>query len=216
MSNGISRLIRQWRTERQVMRRWPSTGIEDQVVFKGNLDNLVLGKNVILQSGSVLHSGGLDWCLGVGHLELGDGTCISPNCVIYGTGPGGVYIGKRFDCGPGVGIFASRTDFTPGHRGTAFGRVQIGDDVVVFAHAVISPGVTIGDGAVIAANSVVTGDVPHHCMVGGAPARIVKDFAGLGRADWRRQPCDQERPDDSCKESRRRRSPAVPDPQSLK
>ena len=110
------------------------------MVFVGDLNNLFLGQNVIIQSGSVLNCGGLEWCGNAGHLEVGDSSCISPNCVIYGTGPGGVYIGKRFDCGPGVGIFASRTDFTPGHRGVKFGKVQIGNDVVVFAHAVISPG----------------------------------------------------------------------------
>lgn len=40
--------------------------------------------------------------------------------------------------------------------------------------ATILPGVTIGDGAVIAANAVVTKDVPPHCVAGGNPARILK------------------------------------------
>lgn len=40
--------------------------------------------------------------------------------------------------------------------------------------ATILPGVTIGDGAVIAANAVVTKDVPAYSVVGGNPARIIK------------------------------------------
>ena len=181
----LSPMIKQWFVQRRIRRRWPSTTLEPYVIFKGDMNNLVLGNDVIIQSGTVLHAGGMEWCQKAGHLELGDGTCISPNCVIYGTGPEGVHIGKRFDCGPGVGIFASRTDFAPGHRGTMYGKVRIGDDVVVFAHAVISPGVTIGNGAVVAANSVVTRDVAPNTLVGGAPARLIRQLTATGPNDQR-------------------------------
>ena len=54
------------------------------------------------------------------------------------------------------------------------GEVYIGNDVWVGARAVILSGVTIGDGAVIAAGSVVTKDVPPYAIVGGVPARLIK------------------------------------------
>jgi acetyltransferase-like isoleucine patch superfamily enzyme len=41
-------------------------------------------------------------------------------------------------------------------------------------NVVVCPGVTIGEGAVIGANSVVTKDVPDHCIAAGSPARVVK------------------------------------------
>lgn len=43
-------------------------------------------------------------------------------------------------------------------------------------NVVICPGVTIGEGAVIAANSVVLSDIPDHCVAAGAPARVVKEM----------------------------------------
>jgi maltose O-acetyltransferase len=94
--------------------------------------------------------------------------------VIYGAGSGGIQIGKRFDCGPGVGIFASRTDYLKEtDKPHLFSPVIIGDDVTIFANAVISPGVTIGDNAVIAACSVVTKDVSKNTFVGGLPAKVI-------------------------------------------
>jgi maltose O-acetyltransferase len=47
--------------------------------------------------------------------------------------------------------------------------------VTVFANAVIGPEVQIGDGAVVAACSVVLRDVPPCSLVGGAPARVLRE-----------------------------------------
>lgn len=51
---------------------------------------------------------------------------------------------------------------------------KIGNDVWIGAQVVISRGVTIGDGAVIAAKSMVNVDVPPYAVVGGVPARIIR------------------------------------------
>ena len=58
---------------------------------------------------------------------------------------------------------------------TSKGPVHIGNNVWIGDKATILPGVTIGDGAVIAANSVVTNDVPAYAVMGGAPAKIIKN-----------------------------------------
>ena len=54
--------------------------------------------------------------------------------------------------------------------------VVIGQNVWIGDKATILPGVTIGDGSIIGANSVVTKDVPPHTIVCGNPARIVKQI----------------------------------------
>ncbi len=54
------------------------------------------------------------------------------------------------------------------------GDTVIGADVWIGTEAVLMPGVTIGPGAIIAARSVVTGDVPPYAVVGGNPARVVR------------------------------------------
>ena len=55
------------------------------------------------------------------------------------------------------------------------GDTVIGNDVWIGYDCLIMPGVRIGDGAIIAARSVVTADVPAYTVVGGNPARRIKD-----------------------------------------
>jgi acetyltransferase-like isoleucine patch superfamily enzyme len=53
-------------------------------------------------------------------------------------------------------------------------HVNIGNDVWIGCGAFIKGGVTVGDGAVVAAHAVVTKDVPPYAIVGGSPARIIR------------------------------------------
>lgn len=57
---------------------------------------------------------------------------------------------------------------------TSKGPVIIGNNVWIGDKCTILSGVTIGDNAIIAANSVVTHDVPSNCIAAGAPAKVVK------------------------------------------
>lgn len=52
--------------------------------------------------------------------------------------------------------------------------IIIGNDVWVASNTIILPGVTIGNGAIIAAGAVVTKDVPAYAIVGGVPAKVIK------------------------------------------
>jgi len=76
------------------------------------------------------------------------------------------------------------------------GDTVIGNDVWIGREAVIMPGVTIGDGAIIAAHAVVASDVPPYCTVGGNPARLIRrrfsdeDVERLLRIAWWDWPID--------------------------
>lgn len=71
-----------------------------------------------------------------------------------------------------------------------FGRVKIGNDVWIGARSIILDDVIIGDGAIIAAGSVVTKDVPDYAIVGGVPAKMIKhrflprEIKILKKAKW--------------------------------
>ena len=54
--------------------------------------------------------------------------------------------------------------------------VNIGNDVWIGGNVTILPGVTIGNNVVVAAGAVVTKDVPDNCVVGGVPARVIKEI----------------------------------------
>ena len=54
--------------------------------------------------------------------------------------------------------------------------VTIGDDVWLGGNCTILPGVTIGSNVIVAAGAVVTKDIPDNCLVGGVPARKIKDL----------------------------------------
>lgn len=54
------------------------------------------------------------------------------------------------------------------------GSTTIGNDVFIASNSIIFSGISVGDGAVISAGSVVTKDVPPYAVVGGVPAKILK------------------------------------------
>lgn len=58
------------------------------------------------------------------------------------------------------------------------GRVDIGAWVLIGANVTILPGVCIGDGAIVGAGAVVTGDIPAGAMAVGVPARVIGPAAG--------------------------------------
>ncbi|MET3698606.1 maltose O-acetyltransferase [Bacillus oleivorans] len=111
------------------------------------------------------------------NIHVGENFYANFDCVILDVCE--VRIGKNCMIAPGVHIYTATHPLDPFERssGVEFGRpVTIGDDVWIGGRAVINPGVTIGNGVVIASGAVVTKDVPDYVVVGGNPARIIKQI----------------------------------------
>ncbi|WP_274622834.1 DapH/DapD/GlmU-related protein [Sinobaca sp. H24] len=88
---------------------------------------------------------------------------------------GGITIGDRAFIGHNVVLATLNHDIDPAKRSTMHpSPITIGKDVWIGANATVLPGVTIGDGAIVAAGAVVTKDVPSKVVAGGVPAKIVK------------------------------------------
>ncbi|MBE7246624.1 MAG: sugar O-acetyltransferase [Actinomycetospora chiangmaiensis] len=106
------------------------------------------------------------------HISLGAGAFLNFNCVILDVAP--VAIGAMTQVGPGVQILTADHPRDPALRrdGVESGLpITIGANVWIGGGALILPGVTVGDDAVIGAGAVVTRDVPAGVTVMGNPAR---------------------------------------------
>jgi len=107
------------------------------------------------------------------NIHLGAGAFLNFDCVILDVVE--VVIGDGAQIGPAVQIYTADHPRDPQLRGTGLesGKpVRIGRNVWIGGGAILLPGVSIGDDALIGAGSVVTRDVPAGATVAGNPARI--------------------------------------------
>ncbi len=111
------------------------------------------------------------------HVRVGDNFYANFNLTLVDDG--NINIGNDCMFGPNVTIVTASHPVAPEKRrgGYQFNKdVNIGNDVWLAANVIILPGVTIGDGSVVAAGAVVNKDVPANVVVAGVPARIVKEI----------------------------------------
>ena len=141
---------------------------------------VVVGSNTLLMHGAVLHVYNFRELPNSG-IKIGENSLIGEYSVIRGQG--GVSIGNRVYTSPMTQFIAVNHVFDDPNRpfieqGITAQGIVIEDDVWLGSNVVVTDGVRIGKGAVVAAGAVVTQDVPPHTVVAGVPARIVRSIDG--------------------------------------
>jgi len=111
------------------------------------------------------------------NIYLGENFYANFDCVILDVCE--VRIGDNCLLGPDVHIYTATHPLNPWERitGLEYGKqVYIGNNVWLGGKAIINPGVSTGNNVAVASGSVVTKDVPDNIVVGGNPARIIKEL----------------------------------------
>jgi acetyltransferase-like isoleucine patch superfamily enzyme len=147
----------------------------DQIL---NPERIFIGERVGIAHGARLDAwlefGGRPYA---GEIHIGDRTSIQPYFHLAAAAP--LHIGHDVLIASHVYISDHDHQFSEpnlhvAYQPLAVEPVQIGNYVWIGENVVILKGVTVGDNAVLGANSVVTKDVPPYAVVGGVPARIIK------------------------------------------
>lgn len=105
-------------------------------------------------------------------LKIGDNCTINFGCHLDVRGD--LEIGNNVMIGHNCKIYTCGHDIDDDNFGTITGKVIIGDNVVIFPNALIMPGITIGNNAIVLNGSVVTKDIAAGSVVGGNPARLIR------------------------------------------
>lgn len=158
----------------------------DQGVYLHACPNgIEIGPGTLVMHGAVLHVynfRGMPRC----GIRIGRDSLVGEYTVIRGQG--GVVIGDRVYTSPHCQIIAVNHVFDDPARpfveqGITAQGITIEDDVWLGSGAVVTDGVHIGQGAVVAAGGVVTRDVPAHTVVGGVPAKVIREIDGQKRPE---------------------------------
>lgn len=166
--SGYAAIIRFWFVSWRFENAGRRCGIEPGVRILGDC-KVTFGDRVFLRRGVIIGGGG--------RLVVGTKTTLNEQVFIAVTES--VTIGSNCMLAPRVYILDvdhayERRDIPMATQGYKSAPVVIGDDVWIGTQAVILRGVTIGTGAIVAANSVVTCDVEPYTIVGGAPSKLLK------------------------------------------
>jgi len=127
------------------------------------------GKKVLVFPACILH-----W---LENCEFGENVSIHDFCYIDAIG--GIKIGNNIRIAHNCSLISGRHEYdvlgkTIFESGYSTAPISIGDDVWLGTGVVVLQGVTIGQGCVIAANSVVNQDVEPYSVVGGVPAKFIR------------------------------------------
>jgi putative colanic acid biosynthesis acetyltransferase WcaF len=108
-------------------------------------------------------------------IVIGEHTVIGDSAFLDGRS--GLTMGQNVNLGSHVTVYTRQHDIDAPDFAEVGAPVRIEDYAYIGSHSIILPGVTVGRGGVVAAGSVVTKDVAPYTLVGGAPARFIRERA---------------------------------------
>jgi acetyltransferase-like isoleucine patch superfamily enzyme len=154
--------------------------LDENVYIHACPQGVEIGAGTLVMHGSVLHVYNFR-DLPHAFIRIGRDSLIGEYNVIRGQG--GVTIGDRVYTSPGTQIIAVNHVFNDPERpfveqGITAEGIVIEDDVWLGSNCVVTDGVRVGKGSVVAAGAVVTKDVPPHSVVGGVPAKVIRTIDG--------------------------------------
>ncbi len=109
--------------------------------------------------------------------HIGEGTFINHGAYLMDGAR--ITIGSHCYIGPSCGFYTACHAKLPRDRSRGFELakpITVGDDVWFGGNVVVLPGVSIGDGSIIGAGSVVTRDVPAGCVAAGNPCKVIRQL----------------------------------------
>lgn len=151
--------------------------LEDDVKIDAlSREGVALGDHVSIGRFSVIECSGVITHLGRG-FQMGANSNLGDYNFVGAAG--GVRIGANVLIGQGVRFHSenhlfSRTDLPIKAQGVSHQGIVVEDDVWLGSGVILLDGVRVGQGAVVAAGSVVVKDVPAYAVAGGAPAQVIK------------------------------------------
>ena len=153
--------------------------LNDNVYINGlSIKGIRFGENCTVGRDAVLQSTGVIKNIGEG-INIGSNTAIGARNFL--SGQGGIKIGRDVIMGPDIRIFSENHNFLNNdiiikNQGESRKGVEIGNNCWIGANSTILDGVKISDNTVIAAGSVVTKSFPKGVVIGGLPAKIIKNL----------------------------------------
>jgi putative colanic acid biosynthesis acetyltransferase WcaF len=130
-----------------------------------------VGRNVRIHPCATIH---FPW-----NLKIGDWSSVGEDATVYNLGS--IEIGERVTISQRAHLCAGTHDATDSTMPLQKPPISIRDKAWVCADAFVGPGVTVGEGAVVGARAVAVGDVEPWSIVGGNPARFIRERQLLDR-----------------------------------
>ena len=164
--------FRQWRESKRLGLLGKGVFLDKNVELQRYPQNIFVDDNVVIKEGARICA-----CNEKAEIRIGRRTTIGFHNFIFASA--GIKIGNDCLIAPFVYIVDSNHRAKRGEKinlqGNDTAPITIGNDVWVASNVTILKGITIGDGAIIAANSVVNKDVPPYEIWGGSPAKKFGD-----------------------------------------